>query len=72
MTLDDLRRRSGLTQAQAGERLNVCQEAVSNWETGKNPPLRKYHKILQRIYDCSPEQLQEAIENTMRRKQHEN
>lgn len=63
MTLKELRKRSGLTQAQVGEKLNVNQSAVSWWETGKWPPLRKYHKKLAKIYGVTVDELLAALDD---------
>lgn len=61
MTLKELRVRSGLTQAQVGEKVDVNQAAVSLWETGKWPPLRKYRKKLARLYGCTVDELEAAL-----------
>lgn len=61
MTLKELRTRSGLTQAQVGKKVDVNQSAVSWWETGKWPPLRKYRKKLARLYGCTVDELEAAL-----------
>lgn len=65
-SLADLRNRAGLTQQEVAARLLVDQTAVSNWERGYNPPLRKYRPQLCEIYATDMTELWEAIENTMK------
>lgn len=55
--LRDLRERSGLTQAEVAERLNVDQSAVSHWEQGDFRPSKKYHKQLAAMYNIEPQNL---------------
>ena len=57
MTLREMRERVGLRQEDVGNRLNVDQTAVSNWERGKTKPLRKYRKQLAKMYGVSEEEL---------------
>lgn len=57
MAIIDLRLREGMTQAELAKRLEVDQAAVSNWESGKNPPLPKYRKKLCYIFRCKEEDL---------------
>lgn len=61
MTLREMRERSGLRQEDVGNRLNLDQTAVSNWERGKTKPLRKYHRQLAKMYSVSEEELQHAL-----------
>lgn len=60
VTLRELREAVGLTQAQVAKKLVVDQGAVSNWERGINPPSRKYHKKLAKLYGCSVDDLLEG------------
>lgn len=57
MNLRELRERANLRQIDVAKRLNVDQAAVSNWENGKNAPLRKYHKKLAKLYGCTVDEL---------------
>lgn len=57
MALKELRERRGLTQAQLADRLNVAKTAVSNWETGRSKPLRKYRVALCQILGCTEQDL---------------
>ena len=66
MTLSDLRIRAKLTQEQVAASINVSQSAVSHWEHGY-PPLRKYRRFLCSVLDCTKEELEEAIKETVRR-----
>lgn len=49
MTLKEAREAKGFSQAYLAERILVDQAAVSNWERGINPPLKKYRKAIARI-----------------------
>ena len=60
-TLRDLRIRANATQEQVARTCNVSQGAVSRWEKGENPPLRKYHPYLRRALRCTKDELQEAL-----------
>lgn len=51
------RERSGLRQVDLAKKLDVDQTAVSNWELGKTKPLRKYHKKLAKLLNCTVEEL---------------
>ena len=57
MTLKELRARAGKTQEEVAKKLCIDQSAVSNWERGINPPLRKYHKKLAKLYGVTVEEL---------------
>lgn len=56
-TLLYFRKKAGLTQAELAQRLNVDASAVSNWERGINPPLRKYRKLMADALDCTVKDL---------------
>lgn len=62
MTLREARVASGLRQKELAGRLNVDQAAVSNWERGVNPPLRKYHGALCRALRVKPTEIDELKE----------
>ena len=49
--------RAGLTQADVAKALNVHPSAVSNWERGINPPLKKYRGQLRALYRATEEEL---------------
>lgn len=68
-SLADLRNRAGLTQQEVAARLLVDQTAVSNWERGSNPPLKKYRPQLCEIYNTDLTELWDAIQNTMEERQ---
>lgn len=57
LTLKELREKAGKTQAEVARKLRVDQSAVSNWERGINPPLRKYHRKLANLYGVTVEEL---------------
>lgn len=58
--IQDLRRRSGLSQAAFAHRLGVRQQTVSEWETGRYAPRGASLTVLRRFeeeiapYDASP------------------
>lgn len=62
MTLRQARRMKGITQQELAKRLPVDQTAVSNWERGINPPLKKYHKKIAKILGCTTEDIDELKE----------
>ena len=72
LNLADLRARAGLTQQEVAARLLVDQTAVSNWERGYNPPLKKYRPKLCEIYGVDFTDLWDAIENSMKEKERRN
>lgn len=61
MTLKDLRQEAGLTQEQVAKLVDVDQASVSNWETGKYTPVRKYQRKLVKLYNCTEDELKEAL-----------
>lgn len=65
MNLRELRKRAGLSQYDVGKQLNVDQAAVSNWERGKNTPLRKYHDHLAYLYGVEVKTIVAAAEQSM-------
>ena len=65
MTFYDLRKQANLTQAEIASSVNVAQCTVSVWESGINPPLKKYRRQLALLFGVTPEELSEAISNTL-------
>ena len=63
MTLKEMRLNAWLRQENVAKKLNVNQAAVSHWEHGVNPPSRKYHKALAKMYGCTLEELTAAIQS---------
>lgn len=61
MSIRDKRLAARMTQQELADKLLVDQTAVSNWELGKCPPLRKYRKQLCRIFKCTEEELMEGF-----------
>lgn len=61
MSLKTLRRQAGLTQKELGRKLNVSHSAVSNWERGLCPPLRKYHRLMAIALNISEEELRREL-----------
>ena len=62
MTLKEARIASGLRQQELARRVNVTQSAVARWESGKYPPLKKYHKPLSRALKVPVEEIDELKE----------
>lgn len=60
MKIKEFRIRAGMTQAQLAKKMNVDQSAVSLWESGKTAPMRKLHKKLAKVLDCTVEELLQA------------
>ncbi len=57
MTLRELRKERGLRQEDVAKRLEVDQAAVSQWETGKSGPSRKYRRKLAKLYGVPEDEL---------------
>ena len=56
------RLRKGMTQTEVARHIDVDPSAVSRWEHGKNPPLKKYRKKLAKLYGCTEEALMSPLE----------
>lgn len=67
MTLKERREAAGLRQIDVAERLEVDQSAISKWEQGENPPLKKYRVKLAELYGCDVEELLNHAGNYERR-----
>lgn len=63
MSLKELRLSSGVLQEDVAKKLDVTQSAISYWESGKTRPCRKYHKKLAKLYGCTVEDVQRALED---------
>lgn len=61
MTLDKklarLRKKAGLSQAEASEKLDVSRQAVTKWETGQSRPSTENLQSLSKLYNVSLEYL---------------
>lgn len=57
MTLKERRAAVGLLQKDVAKKLNVTNQAVSNWENGNNKILKKYQKPLAKLYNCTVDEL---------------
>ena len=51
-----------MTQTEVAARLEVDPSAVSRWEAGVNPPLKKYRKKLAALYGCTEEDLLKPLD----------
>ena len=61
-----MRKAINLSQTEIADRCNVSQGAVSRWEAGEYPIPRKYWKFLCPLFGCTRDQLNDAINETMR------
>jgi transcriptional regulator with XRE-family HTH domain len=59
LTLREARERKGISQRELAAKLNVNQAAVSHWEAGRWPPLKKYHKIIARTLGVPADEIEE-------------
>ena len=59
MTLREAREAKGYSQEYLATRVNVTQSAISLWEKGKVPPLRKYHKAICRALGVKEHEIEE-------------
>ena len=58
-----LRKKSGLSQEELGEKIGVSRQAVSKWESGKAVPELENLKELSRIFGVSLSELLQLEEN---------
>lgn len=70
ITFMDLRKQAGLTQRQVAEALGVTVTTISSWETGLKEPRLDFTqtKKLMELYDCSIDDLAEALGSLRRKK----
>lgn len=57
MSFLSARKKTGMTQAEAGERLGVSDATVSMWETGATSPAGKRIPQIAALYGCSIDEL---------------
>ena len=62
--LSSVRRRSGLTQEQFAEQLQVSRQAVSKWETGTADPSTSNLLALAKLFGVSAEELLRQVDRT--------
>ena len=60
VTIREARKQRGITQEVLAKKVNVTQSAVARWESGENPPLKKYHKALSRVLGVPASELDEC------------
>lgn len=53
----DLRKKSGFSQEELGDKLNVSRQTISKWETGKSTPELDKLVCLSQIFNVSLENL---------------
>lgn len=63
MKIRELRKAAGLTQAELAKKVNVDQSAISHWERGVYPPLKKYRKAISKALHCKESDLMEISES---------
>lgn len=52
-----LRHQAGLTQQQFSQQVNISQQAIAKWETGKSMPRADKLPVLAKVLGCSVDQL---------------
>lgn len=57
LSIRHYREAAGMTQGQLAEKLEVDQTAISNWERGKNPPLKKYIRKMEDLFGVTEAEL---------------
>ena len=68
MTLKELFKKENLKQSYIANKLNIKQQQVSYWFTGRNMPTIQQLPTLIKILNCTYEELVFAIINTKRNK----
>lgn len=61
MTLREMRKQAGLTQAEVARLFNLGRGAVCAWEKGKCAPKIGYLEKLASVYGVEPKQIIEAV-----------
>lgn len=56
-SLKSMRIAAGISQTEIAARLNVKQNTVSNWETGRRNPSPKQLKAMAAAYNCTVDDL---------------
>ena len=59
--LGQLRKRSGVTQQQAADHVDVTRKTICNWEQGKTKPNINQHLKLYQLYGVTPKELEEIF-----------
>ncbi len=55
----EFRKKSGMSQENLAEKLNVARQTVSNWENGETSPNPEQLKMLSQVFDVSIDELLE-------------
>jgi transcriptional regulator with XRE-family HTH domain len=58
------RKKAGLTQAAAAEKLGIAAASVSQWETGKTLPETERLRDIAKLYNCTVDELLEPDAST--------
>lgn len=58
-----MRKKSGITQEQLGEKVSVTRQTISNWELGETSPNPEQLKLLSKIFNVS---VDEILENDVK------
>ena len=67
LSLEKLREKADLKQQEVGEKMNVTQSAVSQWESGETHPKTTLLSKLAALYNCTLDELVTAIAVTKTR-----
>ena len=68
ITLKNLRRRAGLTEKQAAEKLGCTIPQVSSWENGRVEPHVNRVRDFVMVYKCTADEVVQAIWGDERKK----
>ena len=58
----ELRKKSGLSQEQLGDKVNVTRQTISNWELGATAPNPEQLKLLSKAFNIS---IDELLDNSL-------
>lgn len=64
MNMKQLRERANLRTVDVASKLGVAESSVRNWERGRSVPRLEQVKQLMTLYDCSFDELYDAITST--------
>lgn len=57
LKIKELREKTGMTQQQLSEKLNVSRTTITNWELGTCSPNPTYLVKLARVFGCTTDEL---------------
>lgn len=69
MSLKQLREKAGLRIMDVAVALGVTESSVRNWEHGRSVPRLEQARMLLKLYDCSFDELCDAVAAASQRKE---